>query len=124
MKQALPSLQPEVCKEAITEISCLHQHIPSAHFDKQKLLYIVLEAQEKSQQHHYALTNAHTREAPLIELGIQIKPTSGSTTLTKVEKFCKDMKELLEIFYEINSKFQNFIAKLMKKVSPIASIAP
>jgi hypothetical protein len=45
----------------------------------------VLDAVEKSQQHYYKLTNAHTRESLVVELGMQIKPIARSTTPGDVE---------------------------------------
>jgi hypothetical protein len=83
--------------------------------NQQNFSAIVLKAQEQSQEHHYARKCAHARTTLVLELGAQIKPTVGSTTLTKVKKFfCKDMNKLLNICYEIDTKFQNFIVELMK----------
>lgn len=80
------------------------------------------EAQEQVVQHYYVLANVQAKEAPVIELGTQIKPKPESTTPTKVKKFCQDMKELLESFNQLDSEFHNFIAQLLQKVPSVASI--
>lgn len=107
----------------MTKIVGLHREIASTRTEQQKLFTIMLDTMEKAQQHYYKLSNAHTRATPVIELGAQIKPTIGSTALGNAKDFYKKMKELTQIFDEVDAHFKNFIEDLMKIMPSIASIA-
>jgi hypothetical protein len=58
----------------------------------------MIDVVEKAQQHYYKLIDVHTRATPVVELGVQIKPTIETITPGDVEDFCKKMKDLTEIF--------------------------
>ena len=51
------------------------------------------------------LVDAKEKVAPVIELGVQIKPTLGSTTPEVVEIFFQNIKEFLDSVDQFNSEF-------------------
>jgi hypothetical protein len=78
---------------------------------------------EKEKKHYYKLIDVHIRASPVVELGSWIKPTTVMITIGDVEYFCKNMKDLIETFHEVDGHFKGFITDLMKMTPSIASIA-
>jgi hypothetical protein len=103
----------------MTKIATQIQTIMFSHTKQPKFLDIILDPVKKAQLHHYKLVDAQVKETLILQLGEHINLTSPMITSSDVEEFCTKMKELIEIFDEVNGHFKEFIEPIFKTMSSI-----